>query len=48
MLATRNLMNNAQKQKKQQDRYYLISSKTHKNGLSAAEEMPVSLQVWAS
>lgn len=48
VLATHNLMNNAQKQKKQQDRYYLISSKTYKNGLSVAEEVPVSLQVWAS
>lgn len=41
-------MNNAQKQKKQQDSYCLIFRKTQKNAFSGTEEVPVSLQVWAS
>lgn len=40
-------MNNAQKQKEQQDSYYLIFRKTQKTGCSGAEEVPGSLQVWA-
>lgn len=38
-------MNNAQKQKEQQDPYYLIFRKTQ-NSLLGAEEVPGSLQVW--